>query len=378
MDTSMDIRARYNAGERNFAGSDLSDLYLPNAKLTDADFSECMFHNCRIAYTDFSRCNFSRAEFDDCNAIGAVFVDCDFHDAHLMQSAFGQADFFRAKFQGTRFLTPNVREAFFVEAQFSDAIIIGSRFDDANFGFTTFERTLISACSFPDVRVLGPCQFDANTMSISLSVSIIEFQRLKPGEPNYEEARKEFLETLRTTRLFFSKAGGVSEAQLKSYSTALGLLPRDGARVFISHSAGDQQIAEIIRRRLEADGFETWLASSKLRGGRHVIDEISHAINESVNFFLILSDASLQSGWVRTEIRKLFQLERSTRPIRLFPITITSSPAVLKDWNCPDVDLGIDLAAWVRNHKTYDFAQWQDPETVENAFVTLLRDVALE
>src|SRR4051794_32037209 len=63
-DISSELLARYRSGQRRFAGEDLSELYLPGETLKDADFSDCMFHNCRIATTIFDGSNFTGAEFE--------------------------------------------------------------------------------------------------------------------------------------------------------------------------------------------------------------------------------------------------------------------------------------------------------------------------
>jgi len=89
---------------------------------------------------------------------------------------------------------------------------------------------------------------------------------------------------------------------------------------------------------------------------------------------LVLSDHSIHSEWVLTEIRQTLKLERANNRRKLFPIRLTNLET-LKKWECFDADIGKDLAIEVREYFIPDFTQWKNHDTFEAKFQRLLRDL---
>jgi uncharacterized protein YjbI with pentapeptide repeats len=371
-DVSAHLLQRYRSGERSFAGEDLTDLHLPGEILKDSNFSGCMFADCRIAGSVFDGSNFTGAEFDGCNAIEASFVRCDFTDAFLMESALGCADFFQATFDRVRLMS-NCREAFFVLASFTDSAIVGVRFDAAIFGYTRIERSILSACSFPDVRVVAPCDIDAASANSSIVVGVSAVSRLRPGAENYAVLRKELFETLNTTRSFFARTG-VDIEHLKSYSSVLGELPNDAIEVFLSYSSADEGFAEALYVRLRELGVRTWMAPHALRSGRHLSGEISEAIGNTSNVILILSQASMSSNWVATELRATFEAVRSGTVRRLHPVRLAPLE-IIETWSLNDAESGTDLAQAVRENTIHDFTGWRARDAMDDATSLLIAGI---
>src|SRR6266571_5691858 len=92
---------------------------------------------------------------------------------------------------------------------------------------------------------------------------------------------------------------------------------------------------------------------------------------------LSLSEASLQSDWVITELRKTFKAEKQSGRRKLFPVRLLSF-ATLREWQCFDSDTGKDLAVELRQYFIPDFSQWNEPDKFEAAFSSLLKDLRTE
>src|SRR6188472_3198 len=110
---SQTLIGLYQSGIRDFTGSDLRQVRIPSADLSESNFSGCDFTGAVLGGATLDRCNFTEAILTECNGIGASFVEADFTRTNIPgRAAFGQADFFRCKFIETR-MTGNFREAFF-------------------------------------------------------------------------------------------------------------------------------------------------------------------------------------------------------------------------------------------------------------------------
>ena len=92
---------------------------------------------------------------------------------------------------------------------------------------------------------------------------------------------------------------------------------------------------------------------------------------------IVLSEHSIQSEWVMTEIRKARETEKNEKRRKLFPIRLCDM-ATLQAWICFDADTGKDLAVEVREYFIPDFSNWKDHDAFESAFARLKKDLEAE
>jgi hypothetical protein len=111
---------------------------------------------------------------------------------------------------------------------------------------------------------------------------------------------------------------------------------------FISYSNADKAFATKLYEKLHAIGVPIWYAPKDIQGGKKIHQQLHHAISETERLLVVLSDASLRSQWVITEIRKARQLELEGTSPKLFPIRIIPMEKIQK-WECFDADTGKDL-----------------------------------
>ena len=89
---------------------------------------------------------------------------------------------------------------------------------------------------------------------------------------------------------------------------------------------------------------------------------------------LILSDASMNSIWVKIEVANARAREEQQKRQMLFPITIVVFDGV-KECRLFDADTGIDSAREIREYFIPDFSNWKDHDSYQKAFSRLLRDL---
>ena len=91
----------------------------------------------------------------------------------------------------------------------------------------------------------------------------------------------------------------------------------------------------------------------------------------------MLSEASPQSEWVMTELRKARKAERQSGQRKLFPVRLVDI-ATLRDWECFDADSGKDLAVELREYFIPDFSHWKEHDQFDASFARLLKDLRAE
>jgi hypothetical protein len=121
---------------------------------------------------------------------------------------------------------------------------------------------------------------------------------------------------------------------------------------FISYSHADKDFALWLHSRLEGHGVRCWLDEKNMVAGEVILDAINAAIGTHDRVLLCCSKSSLESWWVKDEIRKVHDVERSKRDTRLIPVILDGY--LLHTWSdglASDVRsrLGIDFSGWSPN-----------------------------
>jgi hypothetical protein len=143
---------------------------------------------------------------------------------------------------------------------------------------------------------------------------------------------------------------------------------------FISYSSKDQVFAERLHADMIAKGLRCWFAPHNRAGGKKIHEQIDQAIQVHDRLLLILSEHSMSSEWVKTEIAHARQKELNQNRQVLFPISLIDYEKV-KEWKCFDVDTGKDSAREIREYFIPDFSDWKDHNSYRKAFEQLLRDL---
>ncbi|MER7581865.1 toll/interleukin-1 receptor domain-containing protein [Kitasatospora sp. NPDC097691] len=346
------LLAEYAAGAREFVGRTFTGLRLAQEDLSDAVFVDCEFDDCVLAVGTFDRCEFRGCRLRRINAIQASFIEARFLHCDLDQAAFRAADFFKATFRGGTF-GGNYREAFFVQAVFDEVTFRDAGFDGAHFGFNVFADAKLLATSLDRVVVDGLCRIDERTIASSFIINSRALDAARDRLRN-REAVRELRSDLAGLERFFVRAGADPDTVRAYRDTARGAREPARPSVFISYSSADESFATDLRNQLEANGVDTWFAPHDIRGGRTILEQVTEEIQRRGRMVLVLSEASMASNWVATEIGRAVRAERESGTRKLFPIRIVPHERLLR-WELFDADAGYDVARTIREYYIPDF-----------------------
>jgi hypothetical protein len=143
---------------------------------------------------------------------------------------------------------------------------------------------------------------------------------------------------------------------------------------FISYSTKDQEFADRLHADLQAKGVRCWFAPEEMKAGRKLHEQIDEAIRLHDKLLLILSEHSMSSNWVETEIANAREREKREGKQLLFPITLVPFEAI-KQWKLFDADIGIDSAREIREYFIPDFSKWKNHDSYQTAFQRLVKDL---
>ena len=110
------------------------------------------------------------------------------------------------------------------------------------------------------------------------------------------------------------------------------MLKQSNARVFISHSSENKNFARTLKDDLNNAGFKVWLDEKELKVGDSIVQGISDGLRDSDYIILVLSEASVNSRWVREEWTSALMNELSKSGTIVLPAVIedVEIPFILK------------------------------------------------
>jgi hypothetical protein len=299
--------------------------------LTDVDLT-----NADLSGANLARGKLSRAKF----------VDADLGGANLTGADLGGADLRGANLGGANLVSANLGLA-----NLSRAYLGGVDFTAAILGHTTFaDNDLNEVKGLETVLHVFPSTIGVDTLYKSAG-KIPELFLRGCGVPD------DFI-------TFVPSHFGVRQA-IQFYSC------------FISYSTKDEDFAGRLYSRMRDEKLRVWFAPEDIKGGQKIHEQIERAIQIHDRLLIVLSENSMQSEWVITEIQRARKMEAEEGRRKLFPITIVDFDKV-KTWGRFDADSGKDLAKEVREYFIPDFSNWQDHDAFEKSFDRLLRDLKAE
>lgn len=311
--------------------ADLSGADLRFAKLTDANLYRADLGGANLSRVDLCRAKLGLADLRGADLSWADLTAADLHWADLSRADLRGANLSRADFSDAHF-----REANLCEADLSQATIRGTSFGDNDLSSVKGLETVIHD---------GPSTIGIDTLFRSAGKIPQEFLR-GAGVP----------EDLITFLPSF-----VGQA-IEFYSC------------FISYSHHDEEFSKRLHSRMRSENLRVWFSPEHMKGGKKLHEEIFRAIQIHDKLLLVLSENSMKSKWVETEIRRATKVEREENRRKLFPIRLVDFETIQK-WECFDADSGKDLAIELREYYIPDFSHWKDHGAFEDEFRKLLRDL---
>jgi hypothetical protein len=317
-----------NFTDTDLTSADLSNADLSNARLSRARLVEADLFGTKLSSSIVEACDFRGADLSKAELRGVILVDSNFNGAYL----------YDADLTGSNLTGANLRLAHLNGANFTDVLL----------GFTT-----LADCDLSEVEGLDSVAHEGPS---SIGVDAIYESKGKIPEG--------FLRGCGVPEIFIRYIPSLvnSEEGIQFYSC------------FISYSSKDEEFARRLHGRMRDAHLRVWFAPVKLQGGQKLHEQIETAIRVHDKLLIVLSEASLQSEWVMTELRKARKAERQSGKRKLFPVRLVDYDT-LREWECFDADSGKDLAVELREYFIPDFSNWKEHDQFEIAFARLLKDL---
>lgn len=356
----------------NLTRSDLSQANLRRANLSrsvlsQANLSQVKGHAANLRATKLFGANLSGADLFAANLTGASLISANLRGAHL-----GGADFTSADLTGA-----DLREA-----DFSGADLSGANLGGTNLTGTLFRGTELKGSSFlgakckstvfADVELTGvsgtleslahygPSSIDTHTL-VGSKGRIPECFLRGCGLHDWEiEASKLYDPDLTITRL------------MEIEQRAFGLRaesPEQVQPVLISYSKANSDFVDQVSAQFDQKHVRYW---RELEDADTVaLDPIfSRDIVLHPKVLVVLSEASVKSGWVQFGIDKVAELGKKAEKYALCPVMLD------KYW-LRAKELSGHHRTRLQNCDVLDFSQWADPNHFARLFDKLLEGLGL-
>ena len=130
--------------------------------------------------------------------------------------------------------------------------------------------------------------------------------------------------------------GFAREDEFIAYIGSMVGRPIEFYSCFISYSTKDQEFAERLHADLQAKGVRCWFAPEEMKAGRKLHEQIDEAIRLHDKLLLILSEHSMNSEWVGTEIlkarkREIEENKENPHPSKAASTPTSANPALAGD-----------------------------------------------
>ena len=292
-----------------------------------------------LASSDLTGTDLSGAHLYGANLDNSRLVMADLSAAWLTNATLLQADLMGANLTGAHLVMTDLRGANLQGADITRAVVGWTVFGSPRFGDVTGLSSLIHE---------GPS-------FVGLDALYLSGRRIPTA----------FLRGIGAPEAFIAYADSLLGTPIEFYS------------VFISYSTTDQPFADRLYADLQAKGVRCWFAPHDVQGGRKIHEQIDEAIRVYDKLLMILSEASMNSMWVKTEIASARAREVQQKRQMLFPISLAPFEHI-RAWKLFDADTGIDSAREIREYFVPDFSNWKDHDSYGKAFERLLRDLKAE
>ncbi len=295
-----------------------------------------------------------------------------------------RADLSRAHLSGVDLSEADLSEADLREADLSRANLSGAYLGGANLSGADLSGADLSGADLVMANLIMADLSEADLSEAKAGYTVFGFLDLREVK-GLETIRHEDASTIGIDTIYRS-AGQIPEAFLRgcgvpdNFITYMGSLTGKAFEYyscFISYSSKDDDFAQRLHADLQDNAVRCWFAPEHLKGGKKLYDQIDQAIRLHDKLLLVLSENSLHSEWVMTEIRRARQAEQRDKRRKLFPIRLVDWDTI-RDWVCFDADTGKDLAVEVREYFVPDFLHWKEHDSYQEAFERLLSDLKAE
>lgn len=349
------IKAAWMKGKRpDFQGMDLSQVNLRNVNLFEANLSKTNLQETVLFEADLRKANLHSADLHGADLNKADLRQANLSNTNLCGTILRGADLSRANL-----LCSDLRGADLTRANLNQVNL-----NKVNLGKTKAVFTIFGGIDLRKVQGLytinhlGPSVVDTHSLQLSegnipavflrgCGLTDLQIEMAKLHNPNLTPKQV----TVITDRI----------RELTADHTVLQF-----HSCFISYAGQDEAFVKRLHADLQQKGVRCWLALEDMKIGDKIRPTIDQSIRLHDKLLIILSENSLNSFWVESEVEKAFEEERQRNQTVLFPVRLDETVMETdKAW-----------AAEIRRTRHIgDFTRWKDPDAYQQAFERLLRDL---
>lgn len=317
---------------------DLTQADLDGADLRGADLRSVMLTRARLV----------EAHLDE-----ACLIESGLKGSMLSGAFLPGADLRLANLHGA-----DLTEAHLMVSNLSGARLTDARLNGANLRLATLRSTSLGNANLARARLGGTTLADLD-LSETMGLDLVEHtQPSTIGLDTIYRSRGRIPDV-------FLRGCGVPEGFI-TYMHSLVNAPLNYYSCFISHSSKDEDFAQRLHADLQAKGVRVWFAPEDMKIGDRIRPAIDDAIRVYDKLLIVLSEYSIASAWVETEVETAFEKERKHNKTVLFPIRLDNTV----------MDCTQPWAADIRRTRHIgDFTSWKDHDSYQKAFDRLLRDL---
>jgi len=354
-------------------GHDAEIADLSNADFSGAYLSRSLFREANLSGVNFSGANLSNANLEGANLCGANLSGARLFDTNLVNVKLHDANLNNARLQSSDLQGADLINATLIDARLggtdlSDADLRGANLSSAKLNVTNFTGVKLAGANFASAELFRSIFADVDLRGVEGLESISHFG---PSEISISTI---YLSGGQIPERFLRACGVPDSFIMQIPSLVAATQPIQFHSCFISYSSKDEEFARRLHERMRAAGLGVWFAPEDIKGGEKLYEQIDRAIQVHDRLLLVLSENSMRSEWVMTELRRARKAEVKEGRRKLFPIRLTDFDT-LRAWECFDADQGKDLAVEVREYFIPDFSNWKSHDDFEEAFERLLNDL---
>jgi uncharacterized protein YjbI with pentapeptide repeats len=327
--------SKFNLSRANLRGVNLGEANLSGANLSGANLNAA-----DLSLTNLNEADLSRANLGGANLSGATLQEAELFGADLFGADLSFTDFSGANLFGADLSKAILNRAILNRAILNRAILNEADFSEADFSKIQFGQTLFAWVDLSHVRGLDTADHKGPS-SVDTKSVIFPFD---------ESTRQHFLRGAGFSDLFIEYLPSLLTTSIQYYS------------LFISYSSIDECFAKRLHGDLQAKGVRCWFAPHDLRPGIPIVRGIEEAIRLHEKLLLILSEHAINSSWVEREVDTALYQEIERNQDMLFPIRLDNT--ILESTT--------GWARRLRHRHIGDFTQWQEEDSYQQAFATLL------
>jgi uncharacterized protein YjbI with pentapeptide repeats len=300
------------------------------------------------------RPNLTGAKLRETDLRGADLRGADLSTADLNYTLLSHANLSRANLSRADLLSADLSRANLQHATLQYADLRGAHLNDA----------LMNRVSLSGADLFGARLFETIFTDVDLS-SVIGLETCEHEGPSSIDHRT--LQKSGPLPISFLRGVGLPD-NLIDYLPSLLNQPIQHYSCFISYSAKDDDFAKRIHADLQKSGVRCWFAPHDLPIGEGILEGIDAAIRLRDKVLLILSEHSIESGWVKDEVNTGFEEERKRKQNVLFPVRLDEAV----------MDTNEAWAAKLRARNIGDFRRWKEHDAYHQSFARVLHDLTIQ